>query len=115
MSRGSSWSWIQASHFPCLQYAGASHNEAGSTQRYFFIVRQLPDGGEGFTHDAGEPLVDLFLGPEKAGKILHPFEIADGHTTCIGEYIWHDHNALLLQDIVSCRRGLAICAFEYDL
>src|SRR5690606_16165452 len=53
--------------------------------------------------------------PEEAGKILHPFEVADRDTTGVGQHVGHDQRALVGQDVVGFRSGGAVGAFDDDL
>src|SRR5471030_1990313 len=107
--------WIQAAHFTRLQHAGAGQDEGGGAQRDFLLLRHGPHGVEGFLHDARQAGVDLVLAPEEAGKILHPFEVADGDAAGVGQYVRHDQHVLVGQDVVRFRRGRAVGAFEDDL
>ena len=78
------------------------------------VFGQLPYGGERFTHDARKPQIDFIFGPEKAREILHPFEITDGHPTCVGDHVRNYQHPILVQNIVGSRRGRTVCTFQND-
>ena len=101
-------SGIQTAEFASLQHACACDDECGRAQADFVCVRRLPDRCKSFTHDAHEPCIDFVFVPEEAGKILHPFEVADGHTASIGNHVWHDKYATFCEDVVGFGCGWTV-------
>ena len=91
-----------------MQDALAGHDEGGGAQADFVFFGHLPDPCEGPLHDAHEALVDLFLAPEEAGKVLHPLEIAHGHATGVGDHVGQHQHAALVEDVIGQRCGRAI-------
>jgi hypothetical protein len=73
------------------------------------------DGGNGLVfpgHDRLQALVDLLSLPVKAGTVLHPFEIADGDATAVGEDIRHHRDTLGRQQIIGGLGHRAVGHFD---
>ena len=62
----------------------AGDHECGRAQGNAASFRGVPNLREGVENDFFEALIDLVLGPEIAGDVLHPLEIADGDAAGVG-------------------------------
>src|ERR1051325_11384294 len=79
------------------------------------LLRGGSDLVEGPHHDALEPPVHRVLVPEVAAAVLHPLEVAHGHTAGVRENVGNDKNALLLENLVGSGRRWPVHALTNDL
>ena len=66
----------------------------------------------GAFHDVFQLAVDLLLGPEEALKVLHPFKVADGHASGVGEDVGNNGCAAIIEDAIGLWCGGAVGSLD---
>jgi hypothetical protein len=56
--------------------------------------------------------VDLVFVPEEGLQVLHPLEVRDDHTPCVGDHVRHHGDPSLLEDRVGVRGHGPVCRLQ---
>ena len=64
--------------------------------------------------DPVELAVDLILGPEVTGEVLHPFEIADNDAPGVGQDVRNHDDAVTVENIVRLGRRWSIGTLDNE-
>src|SRR4030095_2876146 len=75
------------------------------------VTAQIIEAGN---HLVLQSLVDYILAPEVAHAILNPLKIGHRYSTCIGQDVGDNEDALLMKDLISCSCRWTVCAFGQD-
>src|SRR5579884_1097544 len=103
--------WVNAPYLRCLCHTCNGKHIGGKAQIAGKLIGLFRNRLKGPIHDDLQLLGDLFHTPEEALQVLHPFKVADGDTTGIGQDIRNDHDALFKENPVGIRRSWAIRRF----
>src|SRR5713101_739229 len=99
-----------------LRFGNPSH--AQNPRRRSHIDLPFPRDGqdlfEGLHHDSLQVLIDDPLVPEEGLKILHPFEVGNGHPSGVAQNVGGDEDPVLVKDLARARRGGAVGGLSHD-
>ena len=105
---------VQATKFDGKRHSIERQHVGGSAVVDRMLGGITGDVVEAIHHDFFEAIIDQLFVPEVALTILDPLEVGYSDAASIGQNVWNDENALVLENGIGAERGGAICAFTQD-
>src|SRR6266566_2023647 len=103
--------WIYAPNHRRVGYPLHGDRVRGQTHVDALVHRGMKDVVERARDDVVQLRVDLLLLPEESLEVLHPLEVGNDHAACVGDDVWDQEYAAVVEDGIGVGRHRCVGTF----